>query len=69
MPGTIGHYELPKPRIRYARYRGQMDEAERDRIRNTPLYQMGDTILVWVNGGDLCMIGANAEYPVRSTNE
>lgn len=53
---------LPE-RIRYARYRGPIDEAERERIRKTPLYELGDTILVWVNEGDLCMVGTNAEFP------
>lgn len=48
-------------KLRYARYRGSMDEAERDRIRRHPLYQHGDTVLAWVNEGDLCEVGESMD--------
>ena len=44
-------------KIRYTAFRGASDEAERDRIRKHPLYRTGDTILVWVNEGDIGMVG------------
>jgi hypothetical protein len=42
--------------VRWIRFQGKMDdEAERGRVRKTELYRMGDTILVWVNEGDICL--------------
>lgn len=48
-------------KVRYARYRGSMDEVERERISRHPLYQHGDTILAWVNEGDLCLVGESMD--------
>ena len=38
--------------IRYARSYGDNIGQMRDRLRKTPLYALGDCILVWVNEGD-----------------
>jgi hypothetical protein len=43
------------------RYRGERDQAEIDRICRTDLYKLGDTILAWVNEGDIIMFGKNME--------
>jgi hypothetical protein len=50
-------------RVRYSRYFGQMDAAECEKIRQGPLYQIGDTILVWVNEGDIVMLGDEVPRP------
>lgn len=39
--------------VRWMRYQGTRDQAEVDRIIDTELYKLGDTILVWVNEGDI----------------
>jgi hypothetical protein len=43
--------------VQWTRYKGPMDELERDRIRSGKLYQIGDTVLIWANEGDLYITG------------
>jgi hypothetical protein len=40
-----------------------MDEAERELMGSSKLYQNGDTILVWVNEGDLYRLGNELPRP------
>ena len=42
--------------LRWAPARGETFTEMRDTIRDDPLYQHGDTVLVWVNEGDLHML-------------
>jgi Lar family restriction alleviation protein len=41
--------------IRFESFRGEISNEERERIRASDLYKRGDTVLVWVNEGDLYM--------------
>lgn len=34
-------------------FKGEVTEEERARIRESDLYKRGDTVLVWINEGDL----------------
>ena len=36
---------------------GQVDQAERDRVHSSPLYWLGDAVLVWANQADLYIYG------------
>lgn len=50
--------------VRWARYHGPQDAAEVERIRKHDLFQHGDTIVVWVNEGDiLCHPNTDPEPP------
>lgn len=63
--GSFDHAEalLPKPTLRWARYAGEVDAAEKMRVRGSELYKEGDTVLVWVNEGDLYMVGKCMDPP------
>lgn len=39
--------------VRWARYHGPQDQDEAERIIKHDLYKCGDTIIVWVNEGDI----------------
>lgn len=46
---------IPLPAVRWARFGGTLSDVERDRIRGSKLYTLGDAILVWVNEGDILL--------------
>lgn len=46
-------------KLHYMPCNADVGDAERERIRQTELYRKGDTVLVWVNEGDLCFVGVN----------
>lgn len=48
---------MEQHRVRYIRMQADVGDAERERVRKTDLYKIGDTIAVWVNEGDLCIAG------------
>lgn len=50
----------------YKRFIGQVEDAERQRIQKSELYRRGDTILVWVNEGQILFGGDCLDDP-RST--
>lgn len=43
---------IGKPTIHYVRAKGATVDEIREHMRASPLYAMGDCILVWVNEGD-----------------
>lgn len=49
--------------VRWARYQGIMDAAECQRVQGHPIHQIGDTILVWVNEGDILAYGHSMDKP------
>ena len=44
-------------KIRYAKFDAYITSDERRRILAHPIFQIGDTVAVWVNESDLCMLG------------
>lgn len=47
--------EWPRIPIRFARPQGETFAKMQEHIRNSPLYQIGDAMLVWVNEGDFLL--------------
>lgn len=50
-------------KVLWSPYCGEVDERERDRIREAPLYRHGDTVIVWANEGSLYMAGERIDAP------
>src|SRR5262249_42467386 len=46
-------------RVRWIPYKGIMDAAEQQRVMGTSLGRIGDTIIAWVNEGDIHCFGEN----------
>ena len=50
--------KLPRPgALRFVQAQGETFGEMRENVRNSPLYEMGDVRLVWVNEGDLYAVG------------
>lgn len=58
-----------RPKVRYTRTMFYPEAAEHRRICAHPLYQFGDTILVWVNEGDILLSGELIDPPPSSAEE
>lgn len=41
--------------VRMAKPKGDTISEMRDHIRGTPLHELGDAVLMWVNEGDVCI--------------
>ena len=50
------HLVDPKLTFRYSRVWGENIDEMREKLYQTPLYSMGDALLIWVNEGDLSML-------------
>lgn len=48
-------------KVRWGKFQGTISDAEHERIAKTELYKIGDTILVWVNEGDILCEGQNMD--------
>lgn len=59
----IAEVERLRRPVRYMRYQGAIDQAERSRAVTTPLHRIGDMIVVWANEGDLYYSAAEAVEP------
>jgi hypothetical protein len=60
---AIAAAQTRRPRLGWARPEGSTLEEMRENVRKTDLYQMGDTVLVWVNEGDLWMVNLDMPLP------
>lgn len=49
--------EAEPRKLRYISFGSPIGDADRARAQASELYKLGDTVLIWCNEGDLCMVG------------